>query len=306
MTSEKWGIKFVRDEFHFWKHTKEEVSVMNETLQTKNDTLNTILSDMGRVLVAFSGGVDSAVVLKKAQEQLGDQVLAVVVASELFRPEEFEAAVRLAEEMGVEVLKTEMKELENQEIVANVPESWYHSKKMLYGHLTALAEELGYPYVLDGMIMDDEDDFRPGLRARTEYGVRSVLQEANIYKAEVRELAKELALPVWDKPASCSLASRIPYGSPLTREKITQVHEAEMFLASLGFDQVRVRHHDNIARIEVAPAKIAELIQHKEQIDLKLTDLGFAYVSVDLKGYRTGSMNEELPEVNEKALKLSI
>lgn len=279
---------------------------MNETLQTKNDTLNTILSDMGRVLVAFSGGVDSAVVLKKAQEQLGDQVLAVVVASELFRPEEFEAAVRLAEEMGVEVLKTEMKELENQEIVANVPESWYHSKKMLYGHLTALAEELGYPYVLDGMIMDDEDDFRPGLRARTEYGVRSVLQEANIYKAEVRELAKELALPVWDKPASCSLASRIPYGSPLTREKITQVHEAEMFLASLGFDQVRVRHHDNIARIEVAPAKIAELIQHKEQIDLKLTDLGFAYVSVDLKGYRTGSMNEELPEVNEKALKLSI
>lgn len=279
---------------------------MNQTLQMKNDTLNTILSDMGRVLVAYSGGVDSTVVLKKAQEQLGDQVLAVVVASELFRPEEFDGAVRLAEELGVEVLKTEMKELENPDIVANLPESWYHSKKMLYSHLTALAEELGYPYVLDGMIMDDEDDFRPGLRARTEYGVRSVLQEADIYKAEVRELAKELALPVWNKPASCSLASRIPYGSALTREKISQVHEAETFLASLGFEQVRVRHHDNIARIEVSPDKIAELIQHHEQIQLKLTDLGFAYVSVDLKGYRTGSMNEELPEANEKALKLSV
>lgn len=269
---------------------------MNETTNQKNLQLGEMLTSMGRVMVAFSGGVDSAVVLKRAQEELGDQVLAVVVASELFRQEEFDNAVKVAEDMGVQVYKTEIKELENPEIAANTPESWYHSKKMLYTHLNELAQKLDYPYVLDGMIMDDLDDFRPGLRARTELGARSVLQEANIYKHEVRELAKALALPVWDKPASCSLASRIPYGTALTREKIKQVNEAELFLAKLGFEQVRVRHHENVARIEVTPNRISELVQHHDQIQLKLTSLGFTYVSVDLLGYRTGSMNEELPE----------
>lgn len=295
-----------RYECQILAYTIGEVSKMNEALQMKSHTLDGILSDMGRVLVAFSGGVDSAVVLKKAQEQLGDQVLAVVVGSELFRQEEFDGAVRLAEKMGVKVYQTEMKELDHPAIVSNMPESWYHSKKMLYSHLTALAEELGYPYVLDGMIMDDEDDFRPGLRARTEYGIRSVLQEADLYKTDVRELAKQLGLPVWNKPASCSLASRIPYGSTLTREKIRQVHEAEIFLADLGFEQVRVRHHDNVARIEVVPEKIAALVEHHDQVQQVLTELGFSYVSVDLKGYRTGSMNEGLPEANEKVLPLSV
>lgn len=268
---------------------------MNEVMNNKNRHLGEILKGMGRVLVAFSGGVDSAVVLKRAQEELGDQVLAVVVASELFRKEEFEGAVKLAENMGVQVLQTEIKELSNPDITANTPESWYHSKKMLYAHLNDLAKELSYPYVLDGMIMDDLDDFRPGLRARTEAGARSVLQEADFYKYEIRELAKQIELQVWDKPASCSLASRIPYGVKLDKRKIEQVDQAELFLAKLGFPQVRVRHHDNVARIEVAPENIAELVKHREQIQLKLTTLGFAYVSLDLKGYRTGSMNEELP-----------
>lgn len=276
--------------------------MMKETTNQKNLKLGEILTDMGRVMVAFSGGVDSAVVLKRAQEELGDQVLAVVVASELFRQEEFDNAVKVAQDMGVEVYKTEIKELENPEIVANTPESWYHSKKMLYTHLNELAQKLDYPYVLDGMIMDDLDDFRPGLRARTELGARSVLQEANIYKHEVRELAKELDLPVWDKPASCSLASRVPYGTKLTRTKIQQVNEAELFLAKLGFEQVRVRHHENVARIEVASDKITELVKYHDQIQMKLTSLGFTYVSLDLRGYRTGSMNEDLPEVQmEKA-----
>jgi uncharacterized protein len=269
---------------------------MNETTIQKNLELGEILSGMGRVMVAFSGGVDSALVLKRAQEELGDQVLAVVVASELFRKQEFEDAVKLAEDMGVAVYKTEIKELDNPDIVANTPDSWYYSKKMLYTHLNELAERMDYPYVLDGMIMDDLDDFRPGMRARKEAGARSVLQEAKIYKKEVRELANQLGLPVWDKPASCSLASRIPYGIEIDKQKIEQVDQAEIFLAKIGFPQVRVRHHDNVARIEVTPEEITKLVEQRDSIHLKLKSLGFTYVSLDLRGYRTGSMNEELPE----------
>lgn len=267
---------------------------MNQ-LKIKNNKLGKILSDMNRVIVAFSGGVDSTLVLKRAQQELGtENVLAVVVASELFRKEEFEGAVKLAEEMNAKVLKTEIKELEDEGIAANTPDSWYFSKKLLYGHLNDLAKELGYDYVLDGMIMDDIDDFRPGLRARTEAGARSVLQEADLYKSEVRELSKELELPVWNKPASCSLASRIPYGTRLDKIKIVQVNEAEKFIGMLGFNMVRVRHHETTARIEVAPEEMVGLLKHRDQILLKLTTLGFKYVSIDLRGYRTGSMNEVL------------
>lgn len=269
---------------------------MNDLVREKNRRLGEILKDMGRVLVAFSGGVDSALVLKRAQEELGDNVLAVVVKSELFREEEFTGAVKLAEKMGVRVMETEMKELSHPLIVANNPDSWYYSKKMLYSHLKEIAKEHGYPYVLDGMIMDDMDDFRPGLRARTEEGARSVLQEAGIYKNEVREIAKSIDVPVWDKPASCSLASRIPYGTPLSKEKINQVNKAELFVMNLGITHVRVRHHGDLARIEVNQDEMTTLLAHHKEIHKKLLELGFSYVSMDLLGYRTGSMNEILEE----------
>ena len=263
----------------------------------KNQLLGEILSGMNRVIVAFSGGVDSTLVLKRAHQELGaDNVLAVVVASELFRKEEFEGAVNLAEKIGVKVLRTEIKELEDERIVANTPDSWYYSKKLLYTHLNKLATELGYDHVLDGMIMDDLDDFRPGLKARTEAGARSVLQEADLFKREVREISKELELPVWNKPASCSLASRIPYGTKLDKTKIEQVDQAEKFIAKLGINMVRVRYHDNMARIEVGPEEITEILKYRNQIQLKLIALGFNYVSVDLRGYRMGSMNEVLTD----------
>lgn len=270
-------------------------------LLNKENTLDTLLKKMESVVIAFSGGVDSSLVLKKAINVLGkENVKPVVVKSELFRNEEFNKAIELGHELGIDVVETEMAELQDENIVRNTHESWYYSKRLMYSKLTDIKETLGFNYVLDGMIMDDLEDFRPGLKARDEFKVRSVLQEAKLYKTEVRELSKKYDLPVWNKPALCSLASRIPYGEALSFTKVNKVNEAEKHILNLGVNNVRVRYHQNIARIEVSEEDLATVIKNKDNITLRLKELGFDYVTVDLEGYRTGSMNEVIDTKNTK------
>jgi uncharacterized protein len=273
------------------------------TLEHKDAQLSKIFQEMGQILVAFSGGVDSTFVLKRAHQVLGSRCMAVVAASETFPSREFDAAVELAEEMGVRLLKTEISELDNADFVANNPDRCYHCKTGLYTHLKRIAAEQGYPYIVDGSNMDDLGDYRPGLAAKTEQGVRSPLQEAAMTKDDIRELSRRLGLRTWNKPSFACLSSRIPYGTKIEKHKIDQLDEAEDFLLSLGLWQVRVRHHEQIARIEVMPNEMPKVIEHSVEIYQKFSSLGFQYVTLDLQGYRTGSMNEGLTdEVRKQAM----
>ncbi|MFC6180791.1 ATP-dependent sacrificial sulfur transferase LarE [Lactiplantibacillus daowaiensis] len=265
------------------------------TLATKKATLTTLLQDLDRVTVAFSGGIDSTVVLKMALDVLGaDKVTAVVANSELFTNEEFEKAVSLAQTLGANVQTTMLDYLSDTHIEHNTPDSWYYAKKMFYTRLTEMAAENGSKAVLDGMIKNDEQDYRPGLKARTEAGARSLLQEAGFYKVDVRALAQELDLNNWNKVASCSVSSRFPYNTTLTHENIAQVMAAEHYLRGLGFPTVRVRYHDDIARIELPEARIGDFLVFNDRVNRKLQALGFRYVTLDLGGFRSGRMNETL------------
>lgn len=266
--------------------------MLTETLN-KEQKLENILKDMNKVVIAFSGGVDSSLVLKKAVDVLGHaNVKAVIVKSELFRHEEFNQAIQLANQLNAPIIEAEIEELKDPHIIENTPDSWYYSKRLLYSKLEALRKKYNFNYVLDGMIMDDLDDFRPGLKARTEFNVRSILQEADLYKSEIREISKANGLPVWNKPALCSLASRIPYGETLNFAKVNKVNEAEKYILSLDISNVRVRYHHNIARVEVNDTDIPTVVKYRKEITLRLKELGFDYVTIDLEGYRTGSMNE--------------
>ncbi|MCY9665671.1 ATP-dependent sacrificial sulfur transferase LarE [Paenibacillus alginolyticus] len=220
-----------------------------------------------------------------------------------FPSREFDAAVQLAEQFGVRLHRTEVKELENANFVANNPDRCYHCKTGLYSHLQNIAKELGYPYILDGSNVDDLGDYRPGLQAKNEQGVRSTLQEAGLTKDEIRALSKELGLSTWDKPSFACLSSRIPCGTIIEKWKIDQLDEGEFLLSQLGLYQVRVRHHDKIARIEVMPDEIMKVVEHREAIYEKFTKLGFTYVTLDLQGYRTGSLNEVLSKETKDKVK---
>jgi uncharacterized protein len=255
-------------------------------------------------MVAFSGGVDSTLLLKVAADVLGRRVASVTASSPTYPGREIRAARALARKLGVrhEVIATS--EMDNPEFTANPPLRCYHCKKELMEKVSAMASERGLAYVVDGQNADDVSDFRPGARAAAELGVRSPLREAGLTKADIRSLSKKLGLPTWDRPSLACLASRFPYDTPITPEALGRVEKAEDALRRLGFGQLRVRHHDSIARIEVPAADFARLISPgiRGRIEKDLKKLGYLYVAMDLGGYRTGSMNEALDGKTKKAL----
>ena len=265
-------------------------------LQAAEAKLRQIVRELQSALVAFSGGVDSTLLARLAHEELGDRCLAVTVTSELYPEFQVEQACQIARQVGIRHELVETDELAVPGFSHNPPDRCYHCKKELFGHLADMAGRLGLKHVADGCNADDVHDHRPGMRAAVELGVRSPLKEAGLTKAMVRALSKQLGLPTWDRPSFACLASRFPYGQEITRQRLDQVRQAEEFLRQSGFRQYRVRHHDTVARIEVEPADLPRLMDEnlREKVVKRLKELGFHYVTVDLEGFRSGSMNEPL------------
>jgi len=272
-------------------------------LDAKLQALRKNIRGMGSVLVAFSGGVDSTFLAKVAQEELGDKAVAVTARSETYPEHEFRDAVELAGQIGIRHALIETEELDLPAFRSNPPDRCYHCKRELFGRLGNMAEEFGCRFVLDGSNADDTADFRPGMRATRELGVRSPLREAGLTKEDIRAASREMGLPTWDKPSYACLSSRFPYGEPITPEGVAQVGKAEAFLRDIGLRQLRVRHHGDTARIEVPPDDVATLAEPamRERIVRRLKELGFAYVTLDLEGYRSGSMNETLNKATRSA-----
>jgi uncharacterized protein len=267
------------------------VSAVEERLKQ----LEGIVAPYGSALVAFSGGVDSSLALAIAARALPkDKVLAVTSNNETYLPSELDLARDFAATLRVEHLVVNTRELDDPNYARNPTNRCYFCKSTLYSDLAKLASERGYACVVDGANKDDEGDYRPGRKAAKELGVVSPLSVAGVGKAEVRELAKHLGLPSWDKPALACLSSRFPYGQEITPEKLSQVARAEEFLRKEGFRQVRVRHHGEIARLEVASAEMERAFALREEISAELKEAGFLYVTLDLAGYKSGSLNAAL------------
>ncbi len=271
-------------------------------LEEKLSKLKTVVSKLESVVIAFSGGVDSTLVAKVSHDVLKDKSMAVTARSETYPDFEFKEAQKLAGEIGIKHLVVDTSELAIEGFANNPPERCYFCKTELFGKLKEIAGEQGFLNVADGANLDDTHEFRPGLKASKELNVRSPLKEAGLAKKDIREVSKLLNLSNWDKPAYACLSSRFPYGQSITEEKISMVSEAEKYLRALDLIQFRVRHHETIARIEVLPEDIHILTNSpvREELTIRFKEIGFTYVTLDLAGYRSGSMNEVLSETELK------
>jgi uncharacterized protein len=264
--------------------------------EKKYENLKNKLKSMGKILVAFSGGVDSTFLLKVTKDVLGDNVLAVIASSETYPEREQKEALRIAEDLNVRYKVIHTKELDDPNFRDNPPERCYFCKKELFSRLKEIAAEENILHVCDGSNFEDTFDFRPGAKAAEELDVHSPLKETGLDKSEIRILSRELGLPTWDKPAMACLSSRVPYFTRIEKESLRRIDSAEEYLKTRGFSQLRVRHHDQIARIEITPQDFPKIIAEKMRSEIveNLKKMGYLYVTIDLAGYRTGSMNEPI------------
>ncbi|HET9016760.1 MAG TPA: ATP-dependent sacrificial sulfur transferase LarE [Thermomicrobiaceae bacterium] len=274
---------------------------MDGTVRAKYDELRGLMASLGSVVVAYSAGVDSTLVLRVARDVLGDRVVAATGLSDTYPEEEMAEARALAAELGVRHVMVRTEELTDPRYAMNSHQRCFFCKQELYGKLREVADEHGLEHIVDGTNADDLGDHRPGLRAARERGVRSPLQEVGFTKEEIRALSSELGLRTWDKPAFACLSSRFPYGTPITLTALRQVADGERAMRRLGFRGFRVRHHDTVARLEVDVADFNRVLEHHDEIVAALQAVGYRYVALDLQGYRRGSLNEVLGDKVRRA-----